>query len=341
MHEGPGRLPSRRRFMKGAGAACLTLLAGCGRLPWQAPPPAKVHRIAMLRGASPSDAAIELGSAFRQGMRDLGYIEGHNLLIEERYASGLDRIAEAAAELVRLQPDVIVTPSVPAVRAVLALTTTVPIVSTGTGTGALDMVASGLAVSHARPGGSVTGLTIPSSLVGKQLQLLQEAVPTLSRVAVLFDTSNPEFARQTYEVAARALGLVPQFVGANVREDLEPVFEAAVREQADGLVISGGPVSTGNQPRIAELALEAQLPSMWSQSEAAGRGGLMAYGPNRADQFRRAAYFVDRILKGAKPADLPIEEPMRFDFIINLNTAEALGLTLPQHVLLQATEVVR
>ena len=179
------------------------------------------------------------------------------------------------------------------------------------------------------------------SLYGKQLQLFQEAVPTLSRVAVLFDATTPEFAREPYETPARTLGLQLQFVGANVREDLEPVFETATRERADGLLVAGGPVATSNQPGIAELALQSRLPSMWQQSEAVGRGGLMAYGPNRADLYRRAAYFVDRILKGTRPADLPIEEPMRFDFIINARTAEALGPTLPAHVLLQATEVIR
>ncbi len=334
------RCQSRRRFVQGAGAAGLALLAGCGRLPWQAPPAAKVHRIAFLRGGEPdavNDASL---SAFRQGMRELGYVEGQNLLIEERYGSGFDQLAEPVAELVRLQPEVILVGGVTSARVALAATTTIPIVSAGGGFSVLDLVASGLAASHARPGGTVTGLSTPS-LVGKQLQLLQEAVPTLSRVAVLFEATQPDFQREPYEAAARTLGLRVQFMGAGGPEEMESVFEVATREHADGLFVAGSPLITGNLPRIAELALQSRLPSMWQQSFAVSRGGLMAYGPNRADLYRRAAYYVDRILKGTRPADLPVEEPMRFDFIVNLNTAEALGVTVPQHVLLQATEVIR
>ncbi len=337
------RGPSRRRFVQAAGAAGLALLAGCGRLPWQAPPPAtKVHRIAYLTPTPPDAATEVLASAFRQGMRDLGYAEGQNLLIDQRHANGDDQLAELAAEQVRLQPEVIVVPGATAARVVRAATTTIPIVSAGSGTGSPDLVTSGLAASHARPGGNVTGLNTPS-LVGKQLQLLQEAVPTLSRVAVLFNTGNLEFRqfpREPFEVAAHTLGLQLQFVGAGSPEELEPAFEGAIRERADGLFVAAGPVSASNQPRIAELAMQSRLPSMWQQSEAVGRGGLMAYGPNRADLYRRAAYFVDRILKGTRPADLPVEEPMRFDFVINLKIAELLGVTIPRHVMMQATEVI-
>jgi putative tryptophan/tyrosine transport system substrate-binding protein len=311
-------------------------VGGCA-LPFAAPPPAaKVHRIAYLTPGSLNPETTVLASAFRQGLADLGYVEGQNLLIEERYANGNDQLAEPAAELVRLQPEVIVVTSAQAARAVLAATPTIPIVSAGNG----DLVARGLAASYARPGGTVTGLSTPE-LAGKRLQLLQEVVPTLSRVAVLSDTTSLEFSREPYEAAARTLGLQLQWVGTNVREGWEPGFDAVLRDHPDGLVLASGPAIGSHQPRIAELALQSGLPSMWRQSDAVGRGGLMAYGPNRASMFRRAAYYVDRILKGTPPADLPIEQPREFDFVINLRTAQALGLTIPHHVLLQATEVVQ
>jgi putative ABC transport system substrate-binding protein len=221
-------------------------------------------------------------------------------------------------------------------RAARAATTTLPIVSAGAG----DVVADELAASYARPGGNVTGLSTPS-LVGKQLQLFQEVVPTLSRVAVLFAATNADFRREPFEAAVRTLGLQVQFVGVVESEDLEAAFGAVLREHADGLYLAAGPVNAGNQTRIAELALQHRLPSMWAQSMAMGRGGLMAYAPNRAEQHRRAAYYVDRILTGTKPADLPIEQPTTFDFVLNLRTAQALGLTIPQHILLQATEVIQ
>jgi putative tryptophan/tyrosine transport system substrate-binding protein len=330
-------LPTRRRFMQGAGLAGLGLLAGCG-LPGSAPPPASVRRIGSLTGLPPGALNFEGMAAFRQGMRDLGYVEGQNLLIEERYGTRRDQLAEPAAELVRLQPEVILVPAGTIARAAQAATRTIPIVSAGAGSP--DLVAGGLAASHARPGGNVTGLNVPV-LAGKQLQLLQEVVPTLSRVAVLFDPTLTEFAREPYEAAVGTLGLQVQFVGAVEPEDLESAFAAATREHADGIFVIGGPLNAGNQTHIGELALQSRLPSMWAQSDAVGRGALMAYGPNRAELYRRAATYVDKILKGAKPADLPIEEPMRFDFAINLRTAQALGLTIPPHVLLQATEVIQ
>jgi putative tryptophan/tyrosine transport system substrate-binding protein len=332
---------NRRQFVQSAGVAGLGLLTGCG-LPVSAPPQAaKVYRIAYLSGAGRSNSGNEQLSAFRQGMRDLGYVEGQNLLIEERFAEGDDQLAEPAAELVRLQPEVILVTGVTPVRVVLAVTTTIPIVSTGAGVP--DLVASGLAASYARPGGTVTGLSTPS-LEGKQLQLLQEAVPTLARVAILFDRATGRAQRpgqEPFEAAARTLGLQLQFVGASGPEDLEPGVETAIREHADGLFVTTGVLLSSNQTRIAELAIQSRLPSMWAQSEAVGRGALMAYGPNRVDLHRRAAYYVDRILKGTSPADLPIEQSREFDFIINLQTAQALGLTIPRSVLLQATEVIQ
>jgi putative tryptophan/tyrosine transport system substrate-binding protein len=326
---------SRRQLVQGVGAAGLALLAGCTS-PFSPPPATKVHRVIYL-GAVPSNAQnTALGSAFRQGLHGLGYVEGQTILVDDRHANGIDQLAEPVAEVVRLQPEVILVPSGVVARAVLAVTSTIPLVSAG----ADDLVAGGLAANHARPDGTVTGLSTPS-LIGKQLQLLQEAVPTLSRVVVLVDTANPNFRPEPYEAAARTLDLQLQFVGASAPEALEGVFETAVRERAGGLFAPTGPLISGNQTQLAELAIQSRLPSMWQQSEAVGRGGLMAYGPNRAAMYRRAAYYVDRILKGASPADLPVEEPMLFDFIINLRTAQALGLTIPHHVLLQATEVIQ
>ena len=331
--------PTRRQFVRGAGVAGLGLLVGCA-LPLAAPLPAKHYRIGSVSGNAPT-ATADLMSAFRQGMHDLGYVEGQNLLIEERHAESLDQLADPAAGLVRLQPEVILVSAVVVARVVLAVTTTIPIVSTGTG--ALGLVASGLAASHTRPGGTITGLSTPS-LEGKQLQLLQEAVPTLARVAILFDRAtdrDQRSGREPFEAAARTLGLQLQFVGASGPEDLESGFETATREHADGLFVATGGVMSRHYTRIAELAVQSRLPSMWVQSEAPDRGGLMAYAPNRADLYRRAAYYVDRILQGTKPGDLPIEEPRAFDFVINLKTAQALGLTIPQDVLLQATEIIQ
>jgi putative tryptophan/tyrosine transport system substrate-binding protein len=327
---------SRRTFVQGAGAAGLGLLAACGRLLGQAPAPAaKVHRIAYL-SAGPLNPANEFRvAAFRQAMNELGYVEGQNLLIEQFNANDA-AFAEPAAEVMRRQPDVVLVPSTILVRALQAASTTTPIVSAGSG----ELVERGLAASHAHPGGNVTGLSTPN-LAGKHLQLLQETVPTLACVAILFDTLNSGFLREPYEAAARRLGLEVQFLDTNVRADIESAFEAASRQHTDGLYVPLGPAISRNQTRLAELALHSRLPSIWAQSEAAGRGGLMAYGPNRTALFRRAAYYVDRILKGTIPADLPIEQPREFDFIINLKTAQALGLTIPQHVLLQATEVIQ
>jgi putative ABC transport system substrate-binding protein len=328
---------SRRRFVQGAGVAGLGLVAACG-LPFSAPPrTAKVHRIGVLMSLPPDTLNPGLMAAFRQGMRDLGYAEGHNLVIEERYGNGVDDLAAPAAELVRLEPEVILVPAETVARAMQAVTTSIPIVSAGAGP--LGLVGIGLAASYARPGGNVTGLNEPR-LTGKQLQLLQEAVPTASHVAVLFDPTIPDFGPGPYEAAVRTLGLRLQLLSARGSEDLEPAFEAAAREHADGIYVAGGPVNSGNQPRINELALRWRLPSMWGQSDAVALGALMAYGSNRAALYRRAAYYVDRILQGTQPADLPIEEPREFDFVINLKTARALGLIIPDQVLLQATEVI-
>jgi putative tryptophan/tyrosine transport system substrate-binding protein len=328
---------SRRQLVQSAGALGLGLLTRCGQAPFSSPSQTtSVHQVAYLAGVPPSAENTVLVSAFLQGMNDLGYVEGQNLRLEQRNANNEDELAAPAAELVRLQPEVILAPSTGVAAAALVATRTIPIVSTGAG----DLVASGLAASYPRPGGTVTGLTRPS-LIGKQLQLFQESVPTLARVAILGVASSLAGGPEPYEAAARALGLHLHFVGGGGPEDLEAAFQAVTGEYADGVLLAASPVIVGNQARIAELAMQRALPTMWPYSDAVGRGGLMAYGANRAGAYRRAAYYVDRILKGAKPADLPIEQPREFDFLINLKTAQALGLTIPPHVLLQATEVIQ
>ena len=330
---------SRRRFVQGVGVTGLGLLAGCERLPGQAPPVPKVRRVAYQSGAPPNARTEANIAAFREGLHDLGYVEGHNLLILPSHANGDDQLAEPVAALVRLQPEVILAASSTVARALGAATTTIPIVNAGAG----GLVATGVVASYARPGGNVTGLSTPP-LTGKELQLFQEAVPTLSRVLVLFDPSfypNWERERETMEEAARILGLRLQFVGARGVEDLDLALEAAVREHVDGLYMTLGPLIGANQARVAELALRRRLPSMWQQSEAVARGGLMSYGSSRPKLFRRAAYYVDRILQGTKPPDLPIEEPREFDFIINLKTAQTLGITFPNEIMLQVSEVIQ
>jgi putative tryptophan/tyrosine transport system substrate-binding protein len=313
----------------------LGLLAGCSLPLWGPPQGARVHRIARLGGGPPSPAGDALTTALRQGLRDLGYVVGENIHIEERYASSTDGIA-AAAELVRLQPEVIVVPAIAAALAVRSASQTTPVVAAGAG----DLVASGLASSHARPGGSVTGLSTPS-LIGRQLQLLQEVVPGMWRLTVLFDSAIVTFRHEPLEAAAETLGLKLRFVGVDAAGELESGFESVAREQTDGLYVSGSPLITANQTRIGELAVRHRLPLMFADSEVGGRGGLIGYGPNRADLFRRAAGYVDKILKGTLPADLPIEQPTLFDLVINLKTAQTLGITVPSSVLDQATEVIR
>jgi len=327
---------SRRRLVQGSLAvAAITLLSGCGlRLPGS--PTSGVHRIAYLSTSGLSEGVAAAWSAFRETLHDLGYVEGQSLVIDERHGGGDELLAEPAAELVLLRTEVIVVPSITVARAARAVTTTIPIVSAGAG----DLVSGGVAASLARPGGNVTGLSTPD-LIGRQLQLLREAVPTLSRVAILFDTTQPIFERARYVAPASDLHLQVQFVGASGSNDLESAFETVVREHADGLLATNGPLVSANQTRIGALALQSRLPTIFQQTEAADRGGFLTYSPNRVDLYRRAATYVDKILKGTQPADLPIEQPTTFDFVVNLKTAQALGLTIPQSVLQQATEVIQ
>lgn len=279
---------------------------------------------------------------FRDQLRDLGYVDGQSVVIEDRIAGGqVDPLAGLAAELVRMPVDVIVTTGTPATLAARQATGTIPIVQAS---GTVDLVREGLAASHARPGGNVTGLgAIVEELTGKQLDLLGQAVPGLRRVAVLWNPASPStgFAWTETQAAARGLGLDPQSLEVRSPEELEGLISVARGAQAQVLLVLVDALTAANRARIAELALANRLPSMFDRREFAAEGGLLAYGPNFVDMHRRAADYVDKILKGAKAGDLPVERPTKFDFAINVTTASLLGLTIPHAVLQQATEVVQ
>ena len=306
----------------------------------QAQQPKKVPRIGYL---SAYDAATDSAraEAIRRALRELGYIEG--FAIEYRYAEGKrDRYPELAAELVRLKVDVIVVSGgVIPIQATKNATKTIPIVMSGVGA---DPVKAGLVESLARPGGNVTGITnLETDLGGKRLELLKEAVPKVARVAVLYDPAVPA-ARQVKDdlsVAARAVGLTIQPWEIRVAEDFERVIAALNKERPDGLYASSSLVITANGKRIADFALKNRLPSVYASKEAVDAGGLIYYGADLADSYRRVAYFVDRILKGAKPADLPVEQPTKFELVINLKTANQIGVTIPQSVLYRADKVIK
>jgi len=306
----------------------------------EAQQPTKIPRIGYL---SPGDANGSGTSVepFRQGLRDLGYIEGKNILIEYRYAEGkLDRIPTLVADFVQLKPDVLIVISLSSIRAAKQATKTIPIIIMST----QDPVASGIIDSLAHPGGNITGLTrLTRELSGKRLELLKEAVPPLSRVAILWDANapGPAIAFKEYETAVRALKIRLQSL--EVRDpnpDFEGAFQAAAKERANALIAITDPVLSRYRKRIADLAISNRLPSMYERIAWVEAGGLISYSANDADSFRRAASYVDKILKGAKPADIPVEQPTKFDLSINLGTAKALGLKIPEAFLLRADEVI-
>jgi putative ABC transport system substrate-binding protein len=299
----------------------------------------KLPTIGILGPTTPSSQAQEV-AAFVQRLRELGWIEGRNLAIEVRWAQGRpDRYAEIAAEFVRLKVDAIVTQTTPPAVAAKQATSVIPIVFASAG----DPVGSGLVASLARPGGNVTGLSSQAGdTSGKRVELLREVAPGLRRLAILGNVSNPFSVLEIGEVqsAARTLGL--EAVTAEIRraEDIEPAFDSFAG-RAEALFVSGDPLLLNNRIRINTLALAGRLPTMHNFREYVEAGGLMSYGPNLPDQFRHAADFVDKILRGTKPADIPVEQPTRFDLVINLTTAKALGLTIPESFLLRADEVIR
>jgi putative tryptophan/tyrosine transport system substrate-binding protein len=282
-----------------------------------------------------------MAESFRQGLRELGYMEGQNILLESRWAEGhRERLAELAADLVRLDVAVIVTESTPAALAAKQATHTIPIVTAAVG----DPVAVGLVASLARPGGNVTGLTFQApELSGKRLELLKEAAPQTTLVAVLWNAANPSHMRnlEGVKAAAQALGLQLQTVAARTPSDFDRAFEAMASTRPSALITLADGMLWDNRTPIVAFAAKSRLPAIFPDREFAEAGGLMTYGQNLAANFRRAAAFVDRILKGAKPADLPVEQPMTFEFVINLQTAQTLCLTIPPTLLFQATELIR
>jgi len=303
---------------------------------------AKVPRIGYLSGNLA--AAPHLPEAFRQGLRDLGYVEGRNLVIEYRDVEGkYERLPALAAELVALKVDVILAGGTPQPLAAKQATRTIPIVFAG----AADAVTSGLVASLARPGGNVTGLSVLlPELVGKSLEQLKQAVPRVSRIAVLWHPGGfPERTEKDMlkaaEVAARALGVRLQFVEARGPEDFDRAFSDMTRARAGALTVLASNMLLGERRRIVDLAAKNRLPGVYGVREFVDAGGLMSYGPDLADMFRRAATYVDKILKGAKPGDLPVEQPTKFELVINLKTAKALGLTIPQSLLGRADEIIQ
>ncbi len=326
--------------IRAAFAAALALGLLSALLPADAQPE-KIGRIGYL-GPSPSSG--DLLPAFQEGLRELGYIEGKNIAIEYRYTDlGGDidkRLPLLAAELVRLKPDVLVVSITVAALAAKNATTTIPIVMVNVD----DPVESGLIASLARPGGNVTGLSrLTPELVGKHLELLKEAVPKAVRVAVLSNPRNPlhpELVRNA-KLAAGSLGVQLKIVEARAPMELEGAFSTMAGERMSALLVLGDGMFYVNRTRIADLALRNRLPSMFGSGDLSRAGGLMAYAPRSVDNYRRAATYVDKILKGAKPADLPVEQPTKFELVINLKTAKALGLTIPPSVLLRADEVIR
>ncbi len=326
----------RRAFVIGVGSGLLNapLLA-------EGQQGTRVPRVGYL---SPLTASVDASrsEAFRQGLRELGYIEGRNIMVEYRFADGhLDRLPALAGELVGLNVDVIIAAGGGLIgRAAKGATGTIPIVMTNVE----DPIASGLVVSLARPGRNVTGLSalIPE-LSAKRLEIVKEMVSTLSRVAVLWNSAYPEKAtefRQT-QAAGKALGIRIQSLEAQSANEIDNALDAATRARVGALLILPDPLTNTYQARIVKLAAKRRLPTMFTQRPPVGAGGLMSYGASYADLFRRAATYVDKILKGAKPTDLPVEQPTKFELVINLKTAKALGLTIPPSVLLRADELIQ
>ncbi len=299
----------------------------------------KVYRIGLL-GGTPPTAEPRLWEGFFQELRDRGYVEGQNILFEGRwYGNETERLPALAAELVRLKVDIIVAGAAPAPEAAQRATSTIPIVMSYHP----DPVGVGLVSSLARPGKNITGMSVSSlELVGKQLQLLRETVPGISRVALISSLALPSNALGVKEaqVAARSFKMHLQVLDVRVPSDLPPAFSAMTKDRAGGLIVLGGSMFFAERRRIAELSAQSRLPSIYVLRQFAEAGGLMAYGPSIRDSLRRAASYVDRILKGAAPGDLPIEQPTKFDLVINRKTARALGLTIPPSLLQRADQVI-
>jgi putative ABC transport system substrate-binding protein len=318
----------------------ITLLGGAAAawpLPLGAQQPIKAWRIGMLEATSPQSIAANL-NGFRQGLRSLGYEEGKNLAIEYRSADGRDeRFRELAAELTGINVDLIVARGTPAILAARNATATIPIVMVAISDPLLAVA------SLARPGGNITGLTtLDNDLYPKRLELLKEIAPTIARIALLTNLSNPQGRSEweKIEAAARYLGLQALLLDVRKSADIAPAFATASTQSVGALVVIPGGLMLSNRQLIVELAVNHKLPAIYASREFVETGGLIAYGPSRPDLYRRAATYVDKILKGTKPADLPVEQPTKFELIINLKSAKALGLTIPESFLLRADEVI-
>jgi putative tryptophan/tyrosine transport system substrate-binding protein len=325
---------TRRHLMQGTGTMGLALLAGCGRLPGQAQARAtRVHHIGYL--------GTPLPPSLRERLEELGYVEGQNLLVEYRDPDGqTERLPDLAAELAALPLQVIVANGVGAARAAQGATSTIPIVGMSG-----DLVEDGLVESYARPGGNVTGPTLAiRPLIGKRIQLLMETVGSVARLAMLGGPPSQRLQldpRRHYDEAAQTLGIELLAVSPQTPDQLEAAFQRAVERRADALYVVATVLSVAHRARVVALAAEYRLPAIYEIPVFVRDGGLMTYSGSQQEMHRRAAGFVDKILKGARPADLPVEQTREFDFVINLRTAQALGLTIPQHILLQATEVLQ
>jgi putative ABC transport system substrate-binding protein len=306
----------------------------------QAQQQAKAPRIGWLLIGSDSGRGSALPAVPRE-LRVLGYFEGKNIAFEGRYADNkLDRLPALADELVRLKVDVLITTSTPGALAAKNATRTIPIVFYNV----VDPVGDGLVDSLARPGGNITGITdIAAVLTGKRLELLKETVPKLSRVAMLWDPQNPGAAQQWKEsqLPARELGLQLHSMEVSSADKYENAFRDAIKARSAGLVVTGGGLALSNRKLIADLAAKTRLPAIYIREDFVASGGLMSYGADDAERYRRVAVLVDKILKGAKPADLPVEQPSKFDFVINLKAAKQIGLTIPPNVLARADKVIR
>jgi putative tryptophan/tyrosine transport system substrate-binding protein len=324
----------RRRFF---GFALSTLLlALC--FPAQAQQQAKVHKFGWL-GARPSSAGGQ--EIIPRMLRDLGYVEGKNIAFEYRFADNkVDRLPALADELVRLKVDVLFTPGISETLAAKNATSTIPIVFMSAG----DPVAAGLVDSLARPGGNITGFTdIGAVLAGKRLELLKETVPKLSRVAVLWDPQNPSSAQQWKEsqLPARELGLQLHSMEVSSADKFESAFKETTKARSNGIAVTLDGLINSNQKRIADLAIKHRIPAVYARGDFTESGDLMSYGPDQAEPYRRTAVFIDKILKGTKPADIPVEQPKKFELIINLKAAKQIGLTIPPNVLARADKVIK
>jgi putative ABC transport system substrate-binding protein len=330
-----------RRHLLGGGLALagLGLTAGCDRrLPWQAPPRIPLIGYLGLGGSQPNAPLL---AAFREGLRDLGYVEGQNILIEYRFVDArMDQAPALAAELVALQPDLIVTATAEASAAARDATATIPIV----GFLGLDPVGFGLVASLARPGGNVTGVTVLGrGWTSKLLELLGEAFPGIETVAVLYNSANPLKAAEVAEAeeVAPTLGLRPRPVAVRADRDFEAAFGAIAAARVDALLVLQDQLIAVNSARVVAFALERRLPAIYQIRLFADAGGLMSYGVKSVERYRRVATYADKVLKGARPADLPVELPTELDFVVNLRTARAIGVTIPSSVLARATEVLQ